>query len=49
LPFTGLPVIYFEFCLSTGELDHVPEVAFFMVGGIEEVVAKAERLAREQN
>nr|KAG5698775.1 hypothetical protein BaRGS_032194 [Batillaria attramentaria] len=32
-----------------GELDHVPEVAFFMVGGIEEVLAKAERLASEQN
>ncbi|WP_126977004.1 F0F1 ATP synthase subunit beta [Frigidibacter oleivorans] len=28
-----------------GEYDHLPEAAFYMVGGIEEVVAKAERLA----
>jgi len=32
-----------------GEFDHVPEVAFFMVGGIEEVLEKAERLAADQN
>jgi len=31
-----------------GELDHLPEVAFYMVGGIEDVKAKAERLASEQ-
>ena len=31
-----------------GEMDHVPEVAFYMVGPIEEVIAKAERLAEEQ-
>ncbi|PVD29626.1 hypothetical protein C0Q70_08881 [Pomacea canaliculata] len=34
--------------IIAGELDHLPEVAFYMVGGIEEVVAKAERLAAEQ-
>jgi len=34
--------------ILTGELDHLPEVAFYMVGPIEEVVAKAERLAEEQ-
>jgi len=28
-----------------GEYDHLPEQAFYMVGGIEEAVAKAERLA----
>ncbi|KAK2180303.1 hypothetical protein NP493_451g01016 [Ridgeia piscesae] len=28
-----------------GELDHLPEVAFYMVGGIEEVIARAEKLA----
>jgi len=28
-----------------GELDHLPEAAFYMVGPIEEVVAKAEKLA----
>lgn len=33
--------------VSSGELDHVPESAFYMVGNIEEVVQKAERLAAE--
>jgi len=28
-----------------GEYDHLPEAAFYMVGGIEEVVAKAEKMA----
>jgi len=30
-----------------GEYDHLPEVAFYMVGGIEEVAAKATRLAEQ--
>jgi len=30
-----------------GDLDHLPEVAFYMVGPIEEVSEKAERLAKE--
>ena len=30
-----------------GEYDHLPESAFYMVGGIDEVVAKAEKLAAE--
>ena len=30
-----------------GEYDHLPEAAFYMVGGIEEVVAKAKKLAEE--
>ena len=30
-----------------GEYDHLPEGAFYMVGGIEEVKAKAEKLAAE--
>jgi F-type H+-transporting ATPase subunit beta len=30
-----------------GEYDHLPEAAFYMVGGIEEAVAKAEKLAQE--
>ena len=30
-----------------GEYDHLPESAFYMVGGIEEVKAKAEKLAAE--
>jgi F-type H+-transporting ATPase subunit beta len=30
-----------------GEYDHLPEAAFYMVGGIDEAVAKAEKLAAE--
>ncbi|PYG26844.1 F0F1 ATP synthase subunit beta [Pelagimonas varians] len=30
-----------------GEYDHLPEGAFYMVGGIDEVLAKAEKLAAE--
>ncbi len=30
-----------------GEYDHLPEAAFYMVGGIEEVRAKAERMAAD--
>ncbi|MDG4648295.1 F0F1 ATP synthase subunit beta [Roseibacterium sp. SDUM158017] len=30
-----------------GEYDHLPEGAFYMVGGIDDVVAKAERMAAE--
>ena len=30
-----------------GEYDHLPEGAFYMVGGIEEVIAKAEKMAAE--
>jgi F-type H+-transporting ATPase subunit beta len=30
-----------------GEFDHLPEAAFYMVGGIDEVVKKAERMAAE--
>jgi len=30
-----------------GEYDHLPEAAFYLVGGIDEVKAKAERLAAE--
>lgn len=36
-------------CLSqilAGELDHIPEAAFYMVGTIEDVVAKAAELAK---
>jgi F-type H+-transporting ATPase subunit beta len=27
-----------------GEYDHLPEQAFYMVGGIDEVIAKAEKI-----
>ena len=30
-----------------GEYDHLPEGAFYMVGGIDEVIAKAEKMAAE--
>ncbi|MCO8146327.1 F0F1 ATP synthase subunit beta [Rhodovulum tesquicola] len=30
-----------------GEFDHLPEAAFYMVGGIDEVIAKAEKMAAE--
>lgn len=32
-----------------GEYDHLPEQAFYMVGPIEEAVAKAEKLAEEHS
>jgi F-type H+-transporting ATPase subunit beta len=33
--------------ITEGELDHLPEQAFYMVGGIEEAVEQGERLAKE--
>jgi F-type H+-transporting ATPase subunit beta len=30
-----------------GKYDDLPEQAFYMVGGIEEVVAKAEKMAKD--
>ena len=33
--------------ICKGEYDHLPEAAFYMVGGIEEVIEKAEKLAKE--
>merc|ERR1712003_541806 len=33
--------------ILSGELDHLPEVAFYMVGDINDVVEKANRLAEE--
>jgi F-type H+-transporting ATPase subunit beta len=53
--FTGIPgkfvaieetVRSFKAVVS-GEYDHLPESAFYMVGGIEEAVAKAEKMASE--
>ncbi|MFC4057432.1 F0F1 ATP synthase subunit beta, partial [Planomonospora corallina] len=32
--------------LCAGEYDHLPEQAFFMVGGIDQAIAKAKELAR---
>ena len=50
--FTGLPGIYVSVeetvesfdALNKGELDDVPEQAFFNVGGVESVLAKAKQL-----
>jgi F-type H+-transporting ATPase subunit beta len=51
--FTGSPGVYakkeetikgFKGILA-GEYDHLPEQAFYMVGGIEDAVAKAEKMA----
>ena len=35
--------------ICKGEYDHLPEAAFYMVGGIEEVQEKADKLAKESN
>ena len=33
--------------LCAGEYDHLPEGAFYMVGTIDEAIAKAEKMAAE--
>ena len=33
--------------VTEGEFDHLPESAFYMVGGIDEVIKKAEKMAAE--
>ncbi len=33
--------------ICKGEYDHLPEAAFYMVGGIEEVIKKAEKLSKD--
>ncbi|WP_114374463.1 F0F1 ATP synthase subunit beta [Elioraea thermophila] len=53
--FTGQPGVFVELpdtirsfkAICEGEYDHLPEAAFYMVGTIEDAVAKAERLAAE--
>jgi F-type H+-transporting ATPase subunit beta len=53
--FTGFPGIFVDLkdtvrsfkALVNGEYDHLPEAAFYMVGTIEDAVAKAEKLAAE--
>jgi len=37
-------VFGFDRTIISGDLDHVPEVAFYMVGDMEEVISKAETL-----
>ena len=51
--FTGIPGKFVQVedtvrsfkAVVDGEYDHLPESAFYMVGGIEEAVAKAEKMA----
>ncbi len=53
--FTGFPGKFVQLedtirsfkAVVDGEYDHLPEAAFYMVGGIDEAVAKAEKLAHE--
>jgi len=53
--FTGIPGKFVAIedtirsfkAVVSGEYDHLPESAFYMVGGIEEAVEKAQRLAAE--
>ncbi|HEX8217117.1 MAG TPA: F0F1 ATP synthase subunit beta [Allosphingosinicella sp.] len=53
--FTGIPGKFVPIedtvrsfkAVVNGEYDHLPESAFYMVGGIEEAVEKAQRLAAE--
>ena len=53
--FTGSPGVFVNLVdtikgfkgLCNGDYDHLPEAAFYMVGTIEEAVAKAEKLAAE--
>lgn len=37
----------FEQGVLDGKYDDLPEQSFYMVGGIEEVIAKAEKIAKE--
>jgi len=53
--FTGFPGVYVKLpdtikafkAIVAGEYDHMPEQAFYMVGGIEEAIEKAEKLSKE--
>jgi F-type H+-transporting ATPase subunit beta len=53
--FTGMPGVFVPLedtikafkGIVAGEYDHLPEVAFYMVGTIEEAVAKASKMAQE--
>ena len=53
--FTGSPGVLVDLAdtikgfkgLCAGDYDHLPEAAFYMVGTIEEAIAKAEKLAAE--
>lgn len=47
-------LIWWQFCVFffcqgvlDGKYDDLPEQSFYMVGGIEEVIAKAEKISKE--
>jgi F-type H+-transporting ATPase subunit beta len=53
--FTGSPGVFVQLAdtikgfkgLVSGEYDHLPEAAFYMVGTIEDAVKKAQKLAAQ--
>jgi F-type H+-transporting ATPase subunit beta len=53
--FTGLPGVFVPLpetiasfkAICEGKYDHIPEQAFFMCGGIEDVERKAQELERQ--
>ena len=53
--FTNIPGVFVQLedtvasfkAVVDGKYDHLPESAFYMVGGIEQAVAKAEKMADE--
>jgi F-type H+-transporting ATPase subunit beta len=53
--FTGTPGVFVQLedtvrsfkAVVEGEYDHLPEQAFYMVGGIDQVIEKAKKLADE--
>ena len=53
--FTGIPGKFVQLedtvksfkAVVEGEYDHLPEAAFYMVGGIDEAVEKAKKLAED--
>ncbi|RMB07881.1 F0F1 ATP synthase subunit beta [Eilatimonas milleporae] len=53
--FTGFPGVFVALedtiagfkAIVAGEYDHLPEAAFYMVGSIDQAVAKAEKMAKE--
>ena len=53
--FTGIPGKFVQIedtvrsfkAVVDGEYDHLPEAAFYMVGGIDEVIEKAAKLAAD--
>ncbi len=53
--FTGTPGVFVQLedtikgfrMIVDGELDHLPESAFYMVGTIDEAIQKAQKMAEE--